>query len=240
MPSLYYPGLESFGVGSELRLEGEEFHHLAHVARRRLSEPLLLNSGKGTLAWADIISVEQRFATLKITEITSEAAPKRPFSIAFALLKNRHDELLVEKCTELGASAFFPLITEHSVRQAAPNTLSRFARISLAAIKQCDNPWLPELFPPAELTMALEQISEAGYTPILCAERNTGRWLHELSAEELGNPCFLIGAEGGFSEAEFSRMVSLARITLGKLITRAETAAIAVAAQWQACADILG
>ncbi|MDD4223428.1 MAG: RsmE family RNA methyltransferase [Candidatus Cloacimonetes bacterium] len=240
MPSVYYPGLETTQAGSLIRLEGEEFHHLARVAKRRLKEALLLNSGAGTLATAVLESLEQRSALLKITQVDRQSEPRHPFAIAFALLRNRHDELLVEKCTELGATAFFPLITEHSVRQAADNTIARFARISLAAIKQCDNPWLPRIFAPAKVAYALPAIRDAGYNPILCSERQPQRWLHHLNGEEAGRPCFLIGSEGGWSDAEFSLMEGIAEISLGELITRAETAAISVAAQWQAYANRLG
>lgn len=239
MPSVYFPGLEDLQPEARVRLDGDEFHHLARVAKRRLSEPLLLNSGQGTLARAEVESLQQHHAVLRITEIVVREALRQPFAIAFALLKNRNDELLVEKCTELGASAFFPLITEHSVRQPADNTLARFARISLAAIKQCDNPWLPQLYPAQKIDSVLSSIHEAGYTPILCSERKPHRWLHHLSGEEAGRPCFLIGAEGGWSEAEFKLMEGLTEISLGNLITRAETAAIAVSAQWQAFADRL-
>ncbi len=240
MPSVYFPGLEKLGADAMVRLEGEEFHHLARVAKRRLNEALLLNSGQGTLARAVVEKLEPRTALLRITEIVRGSEQRHPFAIAFALLKNRHDELLVEKCTELGVSAFFPLITEHSVRQAADNTVARFARISLAAIKQCDNPWLPEIQPPRKLDATLTAIRASGYTPILCSEREPDRWLHHLSGEEAGRPCFLIGAEGGWSDAEFRLMVGLTEITLGDLITRAETAGIVIAAQWQAFANRLG
>ncbi len=240
MPSVYCPGLENLPPVAMVRLEGEEFHHLARVAKRRLNEALLLNSGRGVLAKAVVERLDKHAAFLRITEIVNKVEQHQAFAVAFSLLRNRHDELLVEKCTELGASAFFPLITDHSVRQAADNTVSRFARISLAAIKQCDNPWLPRFFPPGKLEQALDAIRTAGYTPILCSERKPDRWLHHLSGEEVGRPCFLIGPEGGWSEVEFSLMQGLTEISLGDLVTRAETAGIVIAAQWQAFANRLG
>ncbi|MBP7205239.1 MAG: 16S rRNA (uracil(1498)-N(3))-methyltransferase [Candidatus Cloacimonetes bacterium] len=239
MPSAYFPGLETAQAGSLLRLEGEEFHHLARVAKRRLSEPLKLNSGEGTLAWANLESLERDAAILRVLSLERQPKPRHIFAIAFALLKNRHDELLVEKCVELGASALFPLITEHSVRQPAANTLARFARVSLAAIKQCDNPWLPRLHPLQGLASALSAIRAEGFTPILCSERQPKLWLHHFGEAEVGDPCFLIGPEGGWSEAEFKQMEGLLDISLGELVTRAETAAIAVASQWQAYANRL-
>ncbi len=229
MPSLYVPELEALSAGAEFRLEGEEFHHLAHVAKRRLQAPILLNSGRGTLAWAKVESLNPKFALLSIPSLHKTPFPVRPFAIGFALLKNRHDELLVEKCSELGVSDLFPLITERSVRRSADS--NRFERISLAAIKQCDNPWLPKIHGTLELTQALGAMRNAGYQPILCSERKDGRPLRHFEPDL--KPCFLIGPEGGWSDDEFSLMEPLPRLKLAELITRAETAAITAAAQWQ-------
>ena len=65
MPSVYFAGLEKLHAGALVRLEGEEFHHLARVAKRRLNEPLLLNSGQGALAQAVVESLEPRSAQLR-------------------------------------------------------------------------------------------------------------------------------------------------------------------------------
>ena len=127
MPSVYYPGLERLQADSLVRLEGEEFHHLARVAKRRLKDILLLNSGKGTLATAKVEKLEAHSVLLRLTEIKFPEERRHPFAIAFALLRNRNDELLVEKCTELGVSALFPLFTEHSIHQVMDNTIVHFS-----------------------------------------------------------------------------------------------------------------
>ncbi len=238
MPSVYCPVLRQYRSGDLVRLEGSEFHHLAHVTRRRILEPVLLNSGDGLLCWAEYESSGSDHALLRLTRAElDQAKPLHAYAIAFALLKNRHDELLVEKCTELGATDFFPLFTEHSVRQPGPGTLARFAKIALAAVKQCDNPWLPRIHAPLTLEHALTTLRERGFQPIVCSENKPQRWLHDLRPEQTGQPCFLIGPEGGWSKAEQALLQKEPEITLARLITRAETAAIAVAAQWLAQAE---
>jgi hypothetical protein len=84
------------------------------------------------------------------------SSPKPCFCDCFCSAENHHDELLVEKCTELGAQRFFPLDTRYSVRNPGKNTVSRFAKVALAAIKQCDNPWLPVVEQSAPLETALQ------------------------------------------------------------------------------------
>jgi 16S rRNA (uracil1498-N3)-methyltransferase len=237
MPCFYLPGIEGLPVGSKVRMEGEEFHHLVHVAHRRTQDAVRLNSGMGTLAWADLQEINRSFAVLDMTDVEMFPADYKGYAIAFSLLKNRNDEMIVEKCTELGAKAFFPLQTSFSVRQAAGNTIERFERIALAAIKQCDNPWLPSINMVLSLDEGLEAIKEAGYDPVLCSERRPDVWLADLNWEKYSRPCFLIGPEGGWSGEEFKALDGLPEITFSHLITRAETAAIAISAQWLAYAN---
>lgn len=236
MPSYYFPGLNKLAREDTIWLENEEFHHLK-VTKRRQQEPILLNSGAGFLARAELLSITSRAACLKILEITEVKPPEHQFAIAFSLLKNRHDELLVEKCTELGATKFFPMQTQYSVRQGGSNTVERFARLALAAIKQCDNPWLPKVNPVLNLEDALREIGRQGFTPVLCSERRDGVWIWQAGLDSSARPCFLIGPEGGWGEDEYGLFTGLRSVTLGSLITRAETAAIAAAAQWVAYAN---
>jgi len=232
MPSYYTPELTL--TSSFITLEGEEFHHLSHVKRIDTGDSIILNNGKGIMATGRICEINKRNVQLEITSSELISPPKSAFAISFALLKNKHDELIVEKCTELGASMFFPLVSEYSVRTPSHNTNQRFARIALAAIKQCDNPYLPSVHPSLALEKALASIKENGYLPILCSERRPNVWLRDIQLD--ASPCFLIGPEGGWKESEYELFAKhkIPEITISQLILRAETAAIAIAAQFVA------
>lgn len=230
MPSHYYPRLDQ--ETKSLTLEADEFHHLTRVKRLAKNQEILINGGNGYLANAKVQRLDKHSAFIEILSTEYREIPSPRFAIAFALLKNHHDELVLEKCTELGALDFFPLKTKRSVREEGKNTISRFEKIALAAIKQCHNPWLPIVHPASDLKAALVEIQSAGYTPVLCSEREESQWLQDLdSGQDL---CFIIGPEGGFSEEEFVLLKDLPNIRLSHLITRAETAAIAISAQFQA------
>lgn len=230
MPSYYVPQL--CANLTEITLEGDEFHHLSHVKRVAVGDAIKLNNGKGIIAEAKIAAISKRNAKLQINAINEASAPSKPFAIAFALLKNKHDELIIEKCTELGALQFFPFTSEHSVRTASDNASQRFERITLAAIKQCDNPFLPTIHPPQALHAALARIAECGWQPIVCSESRPDVWLRDLQLNS--PPCFVIGPEGGWDKGELSLFAhfSISEISISRLILRAETAAIAVASQY--------
>jgi len=205
MPSYYCPLLDA--DTQTLVLDGEEFHHLSRVKRIAKHQRVLINSGKGHLAAAEVISLTKDSAELVVFRSSFIDYLKPRFAIAFSLLKNHHDELALEKCSELGAMDFFPLKTDYTVRDEGRNTLSRFRKITLAAIKQCDNPWLPVVHPVSDLADACLRIEQAGYQPVF--------------------------PEGGFSDQEFTQLNPLPKIRLSHLISRAETAAISIAAQFQ-------
>ena len=191
-----------------------------------------LNSGQGYIALGKLVKIGKHSAELDIQELSFQEQHESRYAIAFALLKNHHDELLIEKCTELGATAFYPLVTEHSVKSPSANTITRYEKIALAAIKQCDNPWLPQIKPTRKLEQAIQEIIRDGYAPVLCSEARPEARIANLV--KTINPCFIIGPEGGFSAKELALFpdLNIPAISICLLITRAETAAIAVAAQF--------
>lgn len=229
MPSYYFPHLTKHS--SEITLENEEFHHLSRVKRIGPGALIKINGGNGLLADCKVLELDKRRARLIVMDIRDIPLPEPAFSLAFALLKNHHDELVVEKCTELGAVEFFPMITEYTVRDQGRNTHSRFEKIALAAIKQCDNPRMPLLHPALPIEQALEAIRSRGYEPVVCSEIEKQIWLNDIDIKS--RPCFIVGPEGGFSESEHVLFKGFSSICLSRLIMRAETAAICVSAQYQ-------
>ena len=227
MPSIYHPQLNE-----DFCISGPEYHHLSRVLRVKIGDQILLNDGKGSLAKAIIRDIDKKCVRFELLEPVVYQEPASSFAIAFSLLKNKHDELIVEKCTELGCLEFYPFISSYSVRKG--EDISRFERIALSAIKQCDNPWLPHVNPVYTLKEAIKQTKKQGYTPIFCSEHRPDTWLSDLKLPANAKPCFFIGPEGGFSEEEllYIEQEELNQISISKLILRAETAAIAIAAQY--------
>ncbi len=229
MPSFYCPELTEYL--KQTILTGDEFHHLTHVLRHKQGDTVKLNSGKGNIARGTIVSIDKKQAVIDINEIQFTKPNSIPFAIAFSLLRNKNDEWLVEKVTELGVKDLFPITTQFSVRNPSINTLSRFRNAALSAIKQCDNPYLPRISEVLALKKAILYIKEKGYTPVVASENVPDMWLDNLKSNV--SYCVIIGPEGGFSPDEFIFLKNLGveEITLSNLILRAETAAIAVAAQ---------
>ncbi len=232
MPSFYTDRLKP--DSSVITLEGDEAHHLSRVFRHRVGDIVKLNSGHGLLAEAEVIQIGKTEVHLKITKISSSQYCAPDYALAFSLLKGKHDEMIVEKLTELGVQRLFPMVTDFSVRQQSKNTQERFNRICLSAIKQCDNPWLSIVGRIMGLEEALKDALELGYMPIVCSERKPQNWISHAILDSSIKPCFFIGPEGGWSNREFElfERMKLSEISISDLTLRAETAAVTVAAQW--------
>ncbi len=229
MSSFYYPELDD--TKNQIKLINEEHHHLAHVLRCRQGDEININSGHGWFAKGKVVSVNKTHSLIDITKAIFQNQDLH-FAIAFSLLRNKNDEWLVEKVTELGVTDLFPMTTQYSVRNPSKNTLSRFQQTALNAIKQCDNSWLPIIHDVQTLEQTFYTITKLGYIPVVTSEKRPDVWVNNL---DTNRPlCFIIGPEGGFSEEEFIqfRKNDAQEITISSLILRAETAAIAIASQY--------
>jgi len=230
MPSFYCSDLDD--VSQQITITGDEFHHLTHVLRHKIGDMINLNSGKGYTAKGTILSIDKKQAVIETNMLEFIQPDPVPFALAFSLLRNKKDEWLVEKVTELGVTDLFPMTTQFSVRTPSSNSLNRLKNTALSAIKQCDNPYLPSISDIQPLEKVLHEIKQKGYQPVVASEYRPDKWIDNLAMDKAY--CFIIGPEGGFSPEEFNyiRINGAIEISLSKLVLRAETAAITIAAQY--------
>ncbi len=228
MPCFYTPHLVP-GMKS-LTIEGEEFHHLVHVFRKRAGEQMLLTNGRGLIASASIDSIEKKSLTVKTISVNQRVKSKPYLAIGFSLLRNKNDQLIIEKLTELGVSVFYPFISERSVRTAGENTNEKFIKTAIAAMKQCDNPFLPQIKEVLSLEKTISEMQVEGYTILAALERDVNKLISDcLSKPYRDKIALLFGPEGGFTDQEilFIEDKDIKCFTIGNHILRSETAAIA-------------
>lgn len=219
--------------GDTVRIsDSENYRHIAKSLRARVGEKILL------------IDENQIQYETTIKEITSKeilcginkSYPSKrdlEFDLYLAQSPLRSDSQLtiVEKATELGARAVYPIITDNCAlaKSVVDKKYEKWQRVMYEASKQCERAKIPECFKPCKI----EDVLENKFNKILImAERSTEMTLKEYLAE---NPVgkgekvlVIIGPEGGFSQREFDyfREKGLPLITLGDLILKAETAVI--------------
>jgi 16S rRNA (uracil1498-N3)-methyltransferase len=227
MPCFYQPDFNE--KSDEIIILSEEFHHAVHVFRKKCGDEILLSNGTGLLCNAKIVSIEKKRMVAQAIHFEKKIKSKPKIALAFALLKNKNDHLLIEKTTELGIVDFFPFISERSVRKTNENTIEKFQKTIISAGKQCDNAHFPFLSPVLDLAETLDLIRRKEYLPIVAYEEEKSQFLQDiLPLKMTQNYCLIIGPEGGFAdnEIELFQKNQIPIVSLGNHILRAETAAI--------------
>lgn len=220
-------------------IEGEHARHLTNVLRVEVGQKYELSDNRNVFL-AEIESARKNDVVFK----TLEKMPPEPERVRIflyaALVKFDHFEWMIEKTTELGVSEIIPVIairSERGLDRAAEKRLERWRRIALEASQQSRRARLPEITEAASLKNVLDAqathryvLDETGGEPLLGA----------LPAERHRDDsvALLVGPEGGWTDAEREQFsgVGWIRVSMGPLILRAETAAIAavslVAGAW--------
>ena len=232
MPCFYTPNLKN--TDTEISISGEEFHHIKNVFRKNIGDEILLTSGNGLLAEAEIMDISKNEISLSVLKIIEEKISEPKIAIAFSLLKNKHDNLVIEKLTELGVKEFFPIVTVRTIRKPSINTREKFEKVAISAIKQCDNAFLPVVHKARNIAEFIGNIKDSEFTPIIALEKENQKSLPEIiKFLDKKSVCIIIGPEGGFAdkEIEYFSQKQIQTFSLGNHILRAETAAIVSASQ---------
>lgn len=210
----------------------ENYRHIAKALRARVGEKLLLIDEFQIQYETKILEIDSRSI---LCEIESSYSSNRDldFDLYLAQSPLRSDAQLtiMEKATELGVRAVYPVLTDNCVlnKSVLEKKSEKWQKIMYEASKQCERAKIPTCFEPT----TLEKVLEENFDKVLVfAERSTEITLKKFLAR---NPIkkgekvlVIIGPEGGFSQAEFDyfRSKSLPLISLGELILKAETAVI--------------
>lgn len=220
--------------GELVALTTEEARHATAARRLALGNALTLFDGNGALAQAAITGLPTRGRGLELRVQSRLQAPasRRELHVAAALPKGDRAATLIDMATQLGMTAFTPLVCTHSV--VMPTRVDRWQRICIEACKQSRRAYLPQLNESASPVAAIKAFTSApGANNGTCAlyAHPGGRAL--AAADFSAARCLLlIGPEGGFSDDEVATMTAAgaARIDLGVGILRVETAAVALLA----------
>jgi 16S rRNA (uracil1498-N3)-methyltransferase len=213
------------------RITGQEHFHLSRVLRLRVGDAILLNDGEGIVYRAVLRRIEEDATTCAIEEAYSSfnEAPV-PVVLALAVMKNPGKmDWVVEKGTELGMTAFQPLLTKRTVSSTVK--IARLRTLAETAVKQCLRAVVPAIHEATTLEQTLH--AAAGHRLLACHEAADMTCTPEnLSFDDRPITLF-IGPEGGFADEEvvLFRACGAEILSLGPRRLRGETAAIAALAR---------
>jgi 16S rRNA (uracil1498-N3)-methyltransferase len=214
----------------------EHAHYLRNVMRRGSGDEVHLFNGRDGEWLARIGGLDKRGGQFTVhKQVRAQDIEDGPWLLIGAIKRARL-ELIVEKATELGAARICPVTTLRTNTERLNR--DRLTAIATEAAEQCARLTVPQIAP----TMALKN---------MLMDWPTDRHLYLLDETGAGTamaPAFgahpknqgaalLIGPEGGFDQSELDAMRILPFVNaldLGRRILRAETAALAALACYQA------
>jgi 16S rRNA (uracil1498-N3)-methyltransferase len=225
--------------GVEAPLSEAQAHYLRHVMRREDGAPLLLFNGRDG-EWRATLGLRgKKGAVATVGERTREQVAEPDLWLCFAPIKRARIDYIAEKATELGVAVLQPVLTQHTAVDRV--NVERLRANAIEAAEQTERLTVPDVRAPVDL-MKLLGGWPAGRRLLMCDETGggapIGSVLGTLDERARAAPwAIVIGPEGGFAEGELAALRRISDVTavgLGPRILRADTAALAALACWQA------
>lgn len=219
--------------GGLLEPSPAQCHYLLTVMRRRDGDTVALFNGRDGEWLARVELIERRRCRLHIERQSRPQRPEPGPTLLFAPLKRFRQEFLIEKATELGVAVLAPVLCRRSVVDRINR--NRLVSIAIEAAEQCGRLTLPEVDQAMPLAERLATRTN-GHCLFVGDETGSGQPVAD-AFDEYGLGDLLIGPEGGFDPEEMAELRQhdgVIPISLGPRTLRAETAALAALACWQA------
>jgi len=231
LPRLYV--IDALTQHDDIILDKSQSHYLGRVLRRNIGDQVRLFNWSDGEWLADITHISKQEVTLSVGE---QSRPyKRPPDIwlLFAPLKHKRNVFIVEKATELGAELIHPVMT---ARTTSKISMDKMKAHIIEAAEQTERVDLPQIRDPLKLEQILANWDKTR-TLIFADESGDGEPAAAALSKIKAPAAILIGPEGGFTEQERDLLRAkpyCVPISLGPRILRADTAAAATLALWQA------
>lgn len=219
-----------------IALEEQASAHLSRALRLQQGDCIRLFNGKGGEYSASITAIHKKTVELLPAEFyPGDVESSLLTHIAVGVSKGEKVDLIVQKCTELGVSVIYPLITERCDvkmnQERWQKKVERWQEIAISACEQSGRNSIPQVHP----ILAFPQWLDISRSLERCLFHPDGDVT--FPAIPVTNRLSMaFGAEGGFSDNEIQMAKSagchIAR--LGPRVLRAETAPIAALAIAQA------
>jgi 16S rRNA (uracil1498-N3)-methyltransferase len=221
--------------GERVEIDGGDAHHITNVLRLHAGDRIEIVD---SAARAFLGRIESDGVVIVVDLVEErEALPRSPLTVdvAQALPKASKMDYVVEKLTELGASAIYPFTSERTIAHAAGNEkLARWRRIARSASEQSGRRDVPSVADPLAFSQLLEHFKEYDVVLFAWESASDAPLRTQLPAllQSARRVLVVIGPEGGFThaEADAARAAGAAIVSLGRRILRTETAALAILA----------
>lgn len=188
---------------------------IAKVLRLEADEAIVIRTFEGTYE-GRIRAITKGSVQVMLTAQLEGKKGKR-VALFCCIPKKDRFELILEKCTEIGVTDFYPIVSDRTIKTDI--NVERSLKIIKEASEQAQRVDTPTLHPIQKLGECLEN-----FAPIVLDVE--GKAFKKPDSKE--DISILIGPEGGFSEKEIAlfKEKELRTYKLGENVLKTETAAI--------------
>jgi 16S rRNA (uracil1498-N3)-methyltransferase len=202
--------------GGRAVIVGSDARHLARSLRARVGEEIEVVDPDGFLLTVRLDQVSpERVEGVIVAQIEHRPEPLARITIAIAQLPAPALELVLSRCTEVGAYGFHVFHADRSVARGAKterwNTICREAAMLAGRLR----------VPLVDGPSTLDEVLSVTDHPVLLAR---GAPLDLADVHEPRDLTLLVGPEGGWSERELALVAT--RAGLGPRNLRSDTAAV--------------
>ena len=228
LPTFYIPPehiLEDRAI-----LSGDELHHARLTLRLGAGDIVRVVDGQGTSFKAVIQSLNKEEGDLTLSDRNVE--PESPFelTVAMGIVQGERFDWAIQKATELGTTAFIPLVTERTEGRFRGEwkRLGRLERVIISTCKQCGRARFPAICEPVVINDL--DMSSFDLSLIFWEEEGTRPLKEAVEGIDSPRSCLvIIGPVGGLTGEEVAFLKEKGGIIagMGPRILRTETAVTA-------------
>jgi 16S rRNA (uracil1498-N3)-methyltransferase len=200
-------------------------------------DSIILLDNSGYAHQTELVTIDRDTVRGRVVEQWKlETEPTTRITLYQGLLKGQKFDWVLQKGTEIGVSAFVPVLAARciigSLDAVSGARTQRWERIVVQAAEQAGRAALPHLSAPLLFAHACELAARGGLSLIPWEEehdRSLREALQQIPKSKEIN--LFIGPEGGFAQEEIAvaQNRGIVPVTLGPRILRAETAGLAAA-----------
>ena len=213
-----------------------QIHHLAVVLRLKRGDEVSAFDGKESECLCQIEKIAKDKVSLIVLKTKTASLSNKGITLACAIPKNVKMDYIIQKTTELGVNRIIPMHTKRTIvkidTRKAADKQERWQRIAQEASKQSKRIRFPLIDPVREFKDVLSEISGYDLAIIPNLEKGNKSIAAAVNASKGKSIIFFIGPEGDFTadEVASAREKGCIGVSLGDLVLKVDTAAIAVTA----------
>ncbi|MDE3737097.1 16S rRNA (uracil(1498)-N(3))-methyltransferase [Pseudomonas resinovorans] len=202
-------------------------HYIGRVLRLASGDPVQLFDGSGQEYLGELVEVGKKTVRVELRDaFTGMAESPLRVHLGQGLSRGERMDWAIQKATELGVAQISPIVSERcEVRlkdERADKRLAHWRQVAISACEQCGRSVLPVIHSPVTLADWQRDV-----------QADLKLVLHPVAEPLAGHArpsslAFLIGPEGGLSEAEVdaAKAAGFHAARLGPRVLRTETAPV--------------